>query len=340
MIEPISTEPVERRDNRGRSRLVLALTMLLAATLLYFALRGVDWRAFLHTIQNGRYELLLVVFTAMSVNYFLRAMRWRILLGAEKVIARATVFWATLVGYLGNDFLPARAGEVIRSVMLGRKAEISISFVLATALTERIVDVVALVIISALSLMSIQGMPESITSSVRWMALLGAVGLAGVLVAPHLQGLMRAVLARLPLRENWRTALEKFLGQFLLGMRALQHPGRSAGFVGMTALIWLIDGFSAVTCASALHLSLSLWQALLLLAALGLSSAMPSTPGYVGIYQFVTVTVLAPFAISRADALAYILVLQAVNYCVVLLWGLLGLWRLTGSARPSHLRIN
>ena len=74
--------------------------------------------------------------------------------------------------------------------------------------------------------------------------------------------------------------------------------------------------------------TLNLDQALVLLAALGLSSAIPSTPGYVGVYQFVAATVLVPFGFSRPDALAYILISQVFNYVVVSFWGLLGLWQL------------
>jgi spermidine synthase len=65
--------------------------------------------------------------------------------------------------------------------------------------------------------------------------------------------------------------------------------------------------------------------AFLLIAALGLASALPSTPGYVGIYQFVAVTVLPPFGLSRTDAIAYILVAQALAYVVIGFWGSIGL---------------
>ena len=58
-----------------------------------------------------------------------------------------------------------------------------------------------------------------------------------------------------------------------------------------------------------------------------------STPGYVGIYQFVAVTVLQPFGFSRTDAIAYILVAQALLYVVIGFWGSLGLWRYR-RARP------
>ena len=65
--------------------------------------------------------------------------------------------------------------------------------------------------------------------------------------------------------------------------------------------------------------------AFLLIAGLGLGSAMPSTPGYVGIYQFVAVSILTPFCYSRTDAIAYILLVQAMSYVVLAFWGLIGL---------------
>ena len=63
------------------------------------------------------------------------------------------------------------------------------------------------------------------------------------------------------------------------------------------------------------------------MAAIGLSSALPSTPGNIGVFQFVTVSVLVPFGVTHTDALAYALILQALNYVVVAILGLLALWR-------------
>jgi uncharacterized membrane protein YbhN (UPF0104 family) len=73
--------------------------------------------------------------------------------------------------------------------------------------------------------------------------------------------------------------------------------------------------------------------ALLLMAGMGLGSALPSTPGYVGIYQFVVVTILPPFGIDRNAALAYILVTQALGYVVVLVLGLFGLAKIRAGRR-------
>ena len=75
--------------------------------------------------------------------------------------------------------------------------------------------------------------------------------------------------------------------------------------------------------------------ALLTLSALGLASAAPSTPGFVGIYQFVAVSVLPGFGLSRAEALAFILALQGTIYLYILPWGLIGLWRLNRGRAPA-----
>ena len=89
-----------------------------------------------------------------------------------------------------------------------------------------------------------------------------------------------------------------------------------------------MDAVGATIGVRIISQTLSLGQALILLSALGLSSAVPSTPGYVGVYQFVAVAVLVPFGFSRSDALAYILISQILGYLVVSFWGLLGLWQL------------
>jgi uncharacterized membrane protein YbhN (UPF0104 family) len=118
-------------------------------------------------------------------------------------------------------------------------------------------------------------------------------------------------------------------------MRAFHDVRRLCAFAGLTVLIWCLDATGTVITASALGFRLPMAGAFLLIASLGLGSALPSTPGYVGIYQFVAVTVLVPFGFSRTDAIAYILVAQAVSYVVIGFWGALGLLRYRRSRRSA-----
>jgi uncharacterized membrane protein YbhN (UPF0104 family) len=301
------------------------VSILISGVLLYFSLRGVEWARVWRTIAGAEWPLLVGAAALISFSFFMRSVRWRVLLNAEARLGVAAVFWANMAGYLGNNFLPARAGEVLRSVLISGRSPLSRTYVLTTALAERLMDVIALVLCSSLILLQVQAKPRWMADLSRSMAIAAAAGALVIVILPHTGNLVKTILQRLPLPDGVRMRLAGFADQILLGLRAFHDWGRLAGFVGLTAAIWLCDAASTIVGAKALGIHLSLSVALLLLAGLGLGSALPSTPGYVGVYQFVAVTTLAPFGIARDSALAYILVAQATGYLVVLAFGLPGL---------------
>ncbi|HEX3876771.1 MAG TPA: lysylphosphatidylglycerol synthase transmembrane domain-containing protein [Bryobacteraceae bacterium] len=294
----------------------------LAAALLYFSLRGVDWPGVWRIIAHARWVYLAAAGVLTCASSTLRALRWRILLNAEADLSIWTVFRATMAGYLGNNFLPARAGEFIRSLLISRRSHLSKTYVLTTALSERLMDVIALVLTSSIVLMGVSPQPAWMGPLARSMAIVAALGVLAVTILPHTGRLVTNLIGKLPLAERWRSKLQALAEQVLLGLRAFHDWGRFGGFLCLTAVIWTSDSFSAVMGARALGLDISFAIAILFITALGLGSALPSTPGYVGIYQFVAVSVLVPFGVSKDGALAYILVFQALAYVVVVLLGL------------------
>ena len=312
----------------GRKNWLFWAALPLALFFLYLALRGLDWAAFWKILSEGRYAILFLTVPIASLNYLLRALRWRIFLQAEKPVSLPAVFWANMIGYTGNAYLPARAGEVFRSVALGRKTGLGASFVLATALSERLLDVVALVLIGSLALLS-QGQISGVLANAVWtMAAAGVLGLAVFLLAPSQEKLIHWILGKLPLPAVLAEKIGKFVSRFLVGMRSLQSVRRMAAFIALTIVIWVVDGSTAVLGVQIISQSINLAQGLILLSALGLSSAIPSTPGYVGVFQFVAVSVLVPFGFSQSEAVAYILISQMVNYLVVTFWGVIGAFKM------------
>jgi uncharacterized membrane protein YbhN (UPF0104 family) len=301
---------------------------VLAAVLLYLSIRGVEWARVWRTIAAAQWRYIAAAAGFTMFSFFMRALRWRILLNAEARFSVGTVFRANSLGYLGNSFLPARAGELIRSLFISSRSTLSKTYVLTTALGERLMDAIALVLWSSLALLGVNPKPHWMEDLSRTMAILAGAGAVAVVVLPRTGGLLENLARRLPLPARVRTGLLHLTEQILEGLRAFHDWRRLAGFVGLTVVIWVSDSFGAITGARALGIGLSFRIAMLLLAGLGLSSALPSTPGYVGIYQFVAVTVLTPFGISRDGAMAYILVLQALGYAVVLLFGLPALYKL------------
>jgi uncharacterized membrane protein YbhN (UPF0104 family) len=97
--------------------------------------------------------------------------------------------------------------------------------------------------------------------------------------------------------------------------------------MALTAVIWFLDANSFIMAGLSVGISLTLPMACLLITGLGLGSALPSTPGYVGIFQFVAVEVLTPFGFPRAAVIAYMVLVQVMQYLTTGTWGLLALWR-------------
>ena len=305
-----------------------SLSFLVSGVLLYYSLRGVDWAAVWRTVVRAQWQYLAAGSTITLAAFFLRSLRWRILLNAEGSFPVGTVFWANMAGYLGNNFLPARAGELLRSVLISSRSTLSNAYVLTTALSERLMDVIALVLGASLVLLTVDPKPRWMEDLSRTMAIVATLGAVAIMVLPHTGTLLKTVLMRIPMPAGLRKTLVHLAEQILLGMRAFHDWARFAGFVLLTLFIWASDSASAIVIARGLGLHVSFGVALLLLTGMGLGSALPSTPGYVGVYQFVAVTILTPFGFSRDAALAYILVVQVSGYVVVLLFGLPGLYRL------------
>lgn len=314
-----------------KSRAVFVLSLVLAGGLLILALRGVSWHEIRVAIQQGQSAFLILAFATISLSYFIRGLRWETLIRAHKRIGVGMAFWTTMVGYLGNNFLPARAGDVLRPVVTGRVTRSSTSHAFAAQIIERITDTLMLVVLSLIASVSLRTVPGWLSGATRIMGILGFIGVFVLMLAPRMENLFRRILFRLPLSSGIRDRAAGLLNRFLLGTRALREPKRALLFFGLTAIIWLLDDSTAVIVAWVLRVPISWQQAMILLVALGLASAAPSTPGYVGIFQFVAVTVLVPFGLTRSEALAYIFEFQAVTYIAVIIWGAIAIWRLTAA---------
>jgi len=330
----------KNKKKNGTQRVFQVIAVLITLVCLYFSFRGIDWKSFLSTLSNGKYIFLPMILLISSSNYFLRAMRWRVLLSAEKKISPLQVFWANMAGYLGNAIFPARAGEVIRAVYLGNEQGISSSFVLATCLVERIADVFALVLIGSICIYSLGLLSNEIMYGIILVLIIGILGVLFITFLPRIKGLVFRWIHRFRFFEKIKQPVEEFLNNLTNGFRVFRNKKRLLYFILFTAAIWAIDGIGFMASASMFHLPISFIQSLVMLAAMGLASAIPSTPGYVGVYQFVAVVVLVPLGYNKEASLAFITAVQIIGFLVVIIWGGIGLMRLPLKSKMHSGSIN
>src|ERR1700730_15505050 len=117
----VEDTPSAQWTSRTRA-LSVSVAALLAAVLLYYSLRGIEWRQVGRIVASATPRRLILAAGIGTVTLFLRACRWRILLNAEGTVSVSTAVWATAAGYFGNNFLPARAGELVRTFMISSRS--------------------------------------------------------------------------------------------------------------------------------------------------------------------------------------------------------------------------
>lgn len=329
------SELEEKKSSSSKKAVYWLIALILAATLLYFSLRGIEWAEVWRIVSRANLWYIALALSVSTVSLFLRAYRWRILLQAQAPVRVSTAFWATSAGYFGNNFLPARAGELVRTMMVSSATGLGKTFVLTTALTERLADAIALVLISSIVLLTLPFRPGWFDSAARPFAILGFGGALAILIVPKLETLWHKIVMRLPIPAGLGDKLADVLKHVHIGLRAFHDWARLSGFLSFTLVIWFSDAFATLIGMRALGMSTTLPVALLLITGLGLGSALPSTPGYVGIYQFVAVGVLVPFGFSKTNAIAYILLAQALQYVLITFWGLIAFSRSRSSSFRS-----
>ncbi len=316
-------------------RLGTLIPLLLMPLFVFLAVRNTDWRQFLDGIARAQPALVTIGLVFGTTALSLRALRWRVLLSSRSDIDYVSVFWATSGGYLANTLLPARAGEVVRSTMVARNSGLSQAFLLATTLTERVFDAAALALAAQFALIAMDHAPHWLVQASRTVAFLSAIGVIGVVLLPLLQSHFLRLVQFSP--QALRERLGGLVEQAVCGVQALHNGRRALGFALLTPSIWILDVAGATIVGRALGLPITVTDAFLLLAVLGLSSAIPATPGNVGFSQFVAVSLLEPLGFGHGQALGYVLILQACGVLILMLWGIPALW-LVGRAN-GHQRI-
>ena len=302
----------------------IAIAISLATLLLYFSLRGIQWSQVWGIIVHTDLRYLCLTVAIGTGASAVRALRWQVLLQHGGPVTFSTAYFATVAGYFGNNYLPARAGEVIRVLMVSGKSGLSKMFVATTALSERVSDGLALILISSFVLLTIPSRPGWFAHAARPFAVIGICGALCIAVMPRLEKFVHKIVFEFPgLPPALRARLEAVISHVLTALRAFHDVRRLVTFVAFTGVIWFSDAVGVVVLMHALHLQMNLAVAFLLITGLGLGSALPSTPGYLGIYQFVAVSVLVPFGFSKSDAIAYILLAQALQYFGTAVWGLI-----------------
>ncbi len=312
---------------RGRQGLQLGLGLAVSAASVWLLLRQVDLRLVGDALTRADWPWLLAGAGMYFVAMTLRAWRWAVLLRPVKRLTLREIWPVTVLGYAGNIVLPARLGEVLRTAVLRRRG-VPMSAGLATVAAERVIDVLATVtlVLATLPLLP-QNAPEWLVTGGRIVGAGFAAGLLGLWFVLTARGEVARLLQRLTNRLPWLAKPSSAALRFVDGLAVLRSPGLLVRVIGLTVMAWTASIAEYWLALRALGLQLSPPAAAFSISAIGLSSAIPAAPGYVGTQELVGVMVLGLWGFPAAAALAASLAFHVVDIAPIGLVGIVVGWR-------------
>ena len=308
--------------------------VLISAIFLYWALNKLNLGDFWQTITHANYWWILPGIAVYFIAVWVRAWRWHYLLKPLKSIRTKVMFPITCIGYMGNNIYPARAGEVLRAVILKRKEGVPISASLATVIVERIFDGGGMLGFVFVNLGQLAKLSDSSIPLWKWnisiqdLALWGSVVFFGALVVFLLAAMFPRVSSRV---FKWlidrlmpAKAREKSLGimnRFLTGLESLRSPGNIFMVFFTSVIIWLLETVKYWFVMHAFGFHSTFFTLMLMNGVVNLATTIPAAPGYVGTFDAPGIAVLMATGIDQAVATGYTLVLHVALWVPITVLG-------------------
>jgi phosphatidylinositol alpha-mannosyltransferase len=344
-LEPAAAPLVGRaRRVRTLRRVALSGTSLAGAALGALALQRVGVTRVAASLVASKPGLILAGLALMCAAMFARAIAWHAILAAAPTWRRAKrrdAMQGTFIGVLMSSTLPARLGEPSRALIVSRRlgrARETLPVVLGTMVSQTLLNLLALTLLGAATLSSVSVL-DGHDRALLLIALAPLAALVLVLLAPVL--VPPAAVSRSRRLQALLAAMRRSLRRLRDGLRVFRQPRQAARATALQLGAWALQWLSCWLLLTALGLSVPDPPAAAagVLFAVNVTAVMPATPANVGVFQAACVAVLAgAYHVSTADAIAYGIVLQAIEVAAALLMGLPALLNEGLSWRDVRLR--
>ncbi len=329
---------------------IVSITISIVCTWLF--VKHIDWLLLKNALGGANYWFIIPTLILTLLVYIVRALRWQVLLSHIKRISVVNLLSVTSIGFMANNILPARVGEILRPFILTKKENVKFSTSFATVIVERIFDMLGLILFTVVVIALLPHPPatqenslthvsadhvytikESIIPSLKkWTEIFAAVGvvtigtLFSVVMRPDFfKKILFNLCAFLPHKLR-----DKVLGlyeSFVYGLKILEDKKQTVWILMLSLFIWVLGGAEIYLLGFSFHMHLPFMGACLVAVCLALAVALPQAPGFVGVFHIAVLKSLHIFGIETTAAQSYAIVLWAISILPSTLMGFLFLWR-------------
>lgn len=306
--------------------------LLISAVFLYLAFRNVDIPEMLDALEKANYWWLIPGVVMMFISLYVRAYRWQYFLLSIAKLPFKNLFSAMMIGYMANNVLPLRLGEIMRALAIGNSTKISRTSAFATILVERIIDVISLLIILGFTVF-FHDFPPNIKNA-GIIIFIGSIGLVVfiVMLMEKTEKTLRFIWWLCsPLPRRIRKSINKNMRKFLSGFEVFRQTQHYLTIIIQSILIWLLYAGIIYVTFFAFSLKIDnnslIIASLVILVMISIGIMIPSSPGFIGTYHYLCQQGLALFGVAETDALSFAIVLHISNFIPMTIVGFYYFWK-------------
>lgn len=307
--------------------LKVLITLCISLAFIYLSFRKVDAAELLVTLKQIKFSYLIFAILFTFLSYWIRALRWRYLLIKVKSIKTYPLFASINVGFMANNLLPLRMGEIAMAIFLAKIADISKITSMSTIFVARLLDILGLLFISSIVFHKFDF--PSWVGKISLILLIASVFVIVILyLISRFQYTFSSVIekywAKIVKRNTGK--LSRFLNLFLNGISSCKNVKIALFCFALSVLVWLSVSAGIYSTGKAFNLSLSPYSSLLIIIILALGIMIPSAPGFAGTFEYFCISGLKLFDIPETKAASFSLVYHATQFFPVIVVGILYLW--------------
>lgn len=293
-------------------RLLLGLGVAISVALLIVVLRRADIPAVVQHLGRSNVWLLLLGACGVNVAVVPQAVRWRTMTAAvaSRVVRTRSFLAMIVVAQAINSVIPARAGDAVRVIWLRREMGLPVAQGTASMLADRVLDLVFLAFVL--------GVGASFVAAPPWLVMISAgafvasvIFVSSILAYRWVAGTGRGAPAHTTDGHGAPRAVRAWIRSFFASLTNVLSASRLIRGMALTALSWSMWAVGALAIAMAVDVEVSFLQVLFIAALLNVGLAIPSSPGFVGTYQWLVMEGVALFGVGASAGLAFAVVLQA-----------------------------
>jgi glycosyltransferase 2 family protein len=310
-----------RRSSVLRAAVGIAISVVAFAVIL----RQVDLARTGEVLATAAPGWVVFMLAMTTLDLLFRAWRWQRLLAPIHVVPYPRMLAYLGVGYVANNVLPARLGELVRSHYLGDREGISRTTTLGTVVVERVVDTAMVVAIAATAIVVLQVRGLVANAVLVGFAFVGllVLAIAFLILAHRLPGAARVTA----LADRW-PRIQDLVGKLRGGLAVAGKPRTLGEALALSACAWTATTLGFAAGAQAVGVQLTLAQAALLASGTALATAVPAGPGNLGTFDLAAATIAQTLGVPVNTAFAIALLTHASTLLVTTVLGSIALLRL------------